>query len=38
MREAKDGGIQAKVTAKIEVEGQERPACVIETISRFYPV
>ena len=35
--ETKDGGIQAKVTVKIEVEGQERPACVIETISRFYP-
>jgi acyl dehydratase len=35
--ETKDGGIQAKVTVKIEIEGQERPACVIETISRFYP-
>ncbi len=34
----KDGGIQTKVTVKIEIEGQERPACVIETISRFYPV
>jgi acyl dehydratase len=35
--ETRDGGIQAKVTVKIEIEGQERPACVIETISRFYP-
>jgi acyl dehydratase len=35
--ETKDGGIQAKVTVKIEIDGQERPACVIETISRFYP-
>jgi acyl dehydratase len=35
--ETKDGGIQAKVTVTIEIEGQERPACVIETISRFYP-
>jgi acyl dehydratase len=35
--ETKDGGIQAKVTVKIKIEGQERPACVIETISRFYP-
>jgi len=34
---AKDGGIQAKITVNIEVEGNERPACVIETISRFYP-
>jgi acyl dehydratase len=37
VEQTKDGGIQAKVTVKIEVEGQERPACVIETISRFYP-
>ncbi len=35
--ETKDGGIQAKVTVKIEIDGQDRPACVIETISRFYP-
>lgn len=35
--ETKDGGIQTKVTVKIEIEGQQRPACVIETISRFYP-
>ena len=33
----KDGGIQAKVTVKIEIDGQDRPACIIETISRFYP-
>jgi acyl dehydratase len=37
VEQTKDGGIQAKVTVKIEVQGQERPACVIETISRFYP-
>ncbi len=37
VEETKDGGIQAKITVKIEIEGQERPACVIETISRFYP-
>jgi len=35
--ETKDGGIQVKITVKIEIEGQERPACIIETISRFYP-
>ena len=33
----KDGGIQAKVTVVIEIEGESRPACVIETLSRFYP-
>jgi acyl dehydratase len=37
VEETKDGGIQAKVTITIEIEGNDRPACVIETISRFYP-
>lgn len=37
VEETKDGGIQAKITVKIEIQGQDRPACVIETISRFYP-
>lgn len=37
VKETKNGGIQAKITIEIEIEGQERPACVIETISRFYP-
>jgi len=37
VEETKDGGIQAKITIKIEIQGQDRPACVIETISRFYP-
>ena len=37
VEETKDGGIQAKVTVTIEVENKDRPACVIETISRFYP-
>ncbi|HPG28859.1 MAG: MaoC family dehydratase [Spirochaetaceae bacterium] len=32
----KDGGIQVKVTITIEIEGGSRPACIIETISRFY--
>ncbi len=36
VEETKDGGIQLKVTVKIEIEGQDRPACVIETISRYY--
>jgi len=35
--ETKDGGFQAKVTITIQIEGSDRPACVIETISRFYP-
>ncbi|MAG30868.1 MAG: dehydratase [Deltaproteobacteria bacterium] len=34
--ETKDGGVHVKVTIKIEIEGNDRPACIIETISRFY--
>ncbi|TAM12603.1 MAG: MaoC family dehydratase [Nevskiaceae bacterium] len=32
----KDGGVQAVIEVIVEVEGQERPACVAETISRYY--
>ena len=37
VEETKDGGFQAKVTIAIQIEGNDRPACIIETISRFYP-
>ena len=37
VEKTKDGGIQAKVTITIEIEGSDRPACIIETISRYYP-
>ena len=33
----KDGAIQAVVRVTVEIEGGERPACVIDTISRYYP-
>jgi hypothetical protein len=33
--EAVEGGVQARVTVTVEIEGGERPACVVETISRF---
>jgi len=33
----KDGAVQAKVRVTVEVEGGTRPACVIDTISRYYP-
>ncbi len=33
----RDGGVQAKVRVTIEVEGSERPGCVVDTISRYYP-
>ncbi|MDX1733048.1 MAG: MaoC family dehydratase [Halioglobus sp.] len=31
------GGVQVVVRMTIEVEGGDRPACVIDTISRFFP-
>ena len=37
VEETKDGGFQVKVTITIQIEGIDRPACIIETISRFYP-
>jgi acyl dehydratase len=33
----KDGGVQAKIRVTVEMEGSERPACVVETLSRYYP-
>ena len=35
--EEKGGGIQSVVRVTIEVEGEDKPACVIDTISRYYP-
>lgn len=31
------GGVQVVVRVTIEIEGGDRPACVIDTISRFFP-
>jgi acyl dehydratase len=35
--ETKDGGIQATIRVTVEIEGGDRPGCVIDTISRYYP-
>jgi len=35
--EERGKGVQAVVRITIDVEGEERPACVVDTISRFYP-
>lgn len=32
------GGVQATIRVTVEIEGNERPACVIDTISRYYPL
>ncbi len=31
------GTVQAKIRVSVEIEGSDRPACVIDTISRYYP-
>ena len=33
----KDGAVQATIRVSVEIEGSERPGCVIDTISRYYP-
>jgi hypothetical protein len=35
--DTKDGGVQAKIRVTVEVEGSERPGCVVDTISRYDP-
>jgi acyl dehydratase len=35
--DTKDGAVQAKIRVSIEVQGKDRPACVVDTLSRFYP-
>lgn len=37
IEETKDGGVQATVRVAVEIEGGERPGCVVDTISRYYP-
>lgn len=32
------GAIQSVVRVTVEIEGQDRPACVADTISRYFPV
>ncbi len=34
--EAVSGGVQATIRVTVEIEGSDRPACVIDTISRYY--
>ncbi len=31
------GGVQATIRVTVEIENGDRPACVIDTISRYYP-
>lgn len=33
---AVDGGVHAVIRVTVELEGSERPACVVDTINRYY--
>jgi acyl dehydratase len=35
--EVKAGAIQCVVRVTVEIEGKDKPACVLDTISRYYP-
>lgn len=35
--EVKAGAIQSVVRVTIEIEGEDKPACVVDTISRYFP-
>ena len=35
--DVKGGAVQSTVRVTVEIEGSDRPACVIETISRYFP-
>ena len=37
VEEVKGGAVQATVRVTVEVEGGDRPGCVVETISRYVP-
>jgi acyl dehydratase len=37
VEDTKDGAVQAKIRVTVEIQGSDKPACVIDTISRYYP-
>ena len=37
VEDTRDGAVQAKIRVTVEIEGRDRPACVVDTISRYYP-
>lgn len=37
VEDVKGGAVQATVRVTVEIEGGDRPACVVETISRYVP-
>ena len=37
VEETKDGAVRAKLRVTVEIQGSDKPGCVIDTISRYYP-
>jgi acyl dehydratase len=37
VEEVGGGGVQATVRVTVEIDGKDKPACVVDTISRYYP-
>ncbi|MFZ4690401.1 MAG: dehydratase, partial [Polymorphobacter sp.] len=37
VEEVKAGAIQSTVRITVEIEGQAKPACIVDTISRYIP-
>ena len=37
VEEVKGGAIQSVVRVTVEIEGKEKPACVVDTISHYFP-
>ncbi|PWR17713.1 MaoC family dehydratase [Zavarzinia compransoris] len=37
VQETPDGGIQVTIRVTVEIDGSDKPACVADTVSRFYP-
>jgi acyl dehydratase len=35
--DTKDNAVQATIRVTVEIQGSDKPACVIDTISRYYP-
>jgi len=35
--EVKGGAIQAVIRVTVEIEGNDKPACIVDTINRFFP-
>lgn len=37
VEEVKGGAVQAVIRVTVEIEGKDRPACVVDTINRYFP-